>query len=111
MWVPKTILDYFGVNVELVRNLQVDLAVARSEAEAAKLQLAVTNNTLSWLQMKVNQLELEKAGLIEKVYNIKVPVPEILRTPLVTQDFSHILNNFEDIGDERARELGYTPHN
>src|SRR3990172_1261559 len=78
MWVPKVMLDYFGVNVELVRNLQSDLAATRVERDTVKTQLAVTNNTVSWLQVKVNQLEAEKAGLFEKAYGVKVPVPEIM---------------------------------
>ena len=106
MWVPKTILDYFGVNVELVRDLQSELAKVRAEAESAKTQLAVTNNTISWLQVKVNQLEMEKAALIERAYNIKLPVPEIIRTPAIHQDMSAVIS-FDDIGDEAASKLGY----
>lgn len=104
MFVPKAILDYFGVNAELVRNMQADLAVARAEAALLKSQLAVEQNKFDWLRMKVNGLEMENKALIEKAYSIKLPVPEILRVQNVDLDKQNF--SFQDIGDDLAKKFG-----
>ena len=106
MWLPAKIVDWCGLNAELVRNLQAELAVSRAECAAAKLQLGITQSNFSWLTNQVNALQAERAQLLEKAYNIRVPVPEIMRTatsprlPAITDEL------FEDMGDEMATKLG-----
>lgn len=104
MWIPKKLVDWFGVNAELVRTMQADLAVATSERDNYRTQLAVTQNTLDWLRTRVNALELERAGLIEKAYNIKLPAPEIVRTSQIAPDMREF--TFDDERETIAEKLG-----
>jgi hypothetical protein len=106
MFVPKQILDYFGVNLELVRNLQADLASLRTERDLLKQELTSTQIMSDWLRIQFNDLQAQNKGLLEKAYHIKLPVPELQNRPkMVTQmpPFS-----FDDPGDDVARTLGYS---
>jgi hypothetical protein len=57
--------------------------------------------------MQVNTLQLERTALLEKAYNIKLPAPEIARTPVMGQDIKMEDFNFEDIGDKLAKQYGF----
>ena len=106
MFVPKQILDYFGVNLELVRNLQADLASLRTERDLLKQELTSTQIMSDWLRIQFNDLQAQNKGLLEKAYSIKLPVPELQnRSTIQTQipPFS-----FDDPGDDVARTLGYS---
>lgn len=106
MFVPRVILDYFGVNIELVRNLQSDLAVARAEREMLQKELTSTQIMSDWLRIQFNDLQAQNKQLLEKAYNIKLPVPELqprMKASPSVQSFS-----FEDPGDDVARALGYS---
>lgn len=106
MFVPKLVLDYFGVNAELVRNLQADLAVARAERDLVKQELLSYKVNADWLRVKVNDLEAQNKALLQKAYNISVPVPEIVRSPAIANELPNNFSPFEDMGDEMARKLG-----
>lgn len=106
MFVPKLVLEYFGVNAELVRNLQSDLAVARAERDLVKQELLSYKVNADWLRVKVNDLEAQNKALLQKAYNITVPVPEIIRDMHMTEALPNNFSPFEDMGDEMARKLG-----
>ena len=115
MWIPSQVVTFFDrlvISVEqnakatesTMQQLREQLVVLQTENGIIKNELQAAKVTNSWLVQKVNGLELEKAGLMEKAYNIKLPTPEIVRVsrkPEPTQSFS-----FEDIGDEAARLMG-----
>lgn len=99
--------------------LQKALIGAQAEVAAIKAQQAALTNTNDWLMVRVTQLEMERAKLIEVNYGVKVDVPVIEKRPehFVTgmttgqpkldSDFS--LNqtiSFNDVGDDEARRLG-----
>lgn len=107
MWINKNIVGWFGVNVETVRVLQSDLAVARAERDTLKSQIVKAEILADWFRMQVNQLQLERTALMEKAYNIRIPTPEISRLA-PPQDPSTDPKNFsfEDVGDEMAKKLG-----
>lgn len=104
MWIPKTLVDLFSANAEIVRTQQAEIAVLRAERDGLKVQSAVTQNTLDWLRVKVNQLELERSGLIEKAYNIKLPAPEIISRPSVQRDMTEF--TFDDERESIALKHG-----
>ena len=115
MFVPERVIDWFtslrdaaDVHAEVAKsaiaNLREELSAVRAERDALKIQNVVTQNHFDWLRIRVNALETERAQLIEKAYGIKVPIPEIVRTPVHPIDFNSAL--FEDVGDETAKELG-----
>jgi len=106
MFVPKVVLEYLGVSADLVHNLQADLAVARAERDLLKNELISTKISADWLRVKVNSLELEKAGLMEKAFQIRLPVPEIQReSSMINSPFNN-MSPFEDMGDAMAEKLG-----
>lgn len=104
MWVPNKVLDWFRISVDTVDNLREDLAGVRAERDALQSQLATTQANFSWLCVRVNALEIERAALLEKAYGIKVIVPEVVRQPSFPMEFNSAL--FEDIGDDDAKKHG-----
>lgn len=104
MFVPRVILDYFGVNLELVRNIQSEVAALRAERDILKQELTSAKLTNDWLRIQFNDLQAQNKALLEKAYNIKLPVPELQiarRMDPTIEQFS-----FDDMGDEMARKLG-----
>ena len=98
MWLPNKVYDLFQVSKESVNALREELAAVRAERDSLRTQLSVANNHFDWLRLKTNQLELERAGLLEKATGIKTAVPEIVRTPT---NMDNMLNQFS-FEDERT---------
>ena len=108
MWVTKSLLGLFDISKQTVDELRIDLAVARSERDILRTQLTAANTNIDWLRTKVNALEMERHGLIERAYQIKLPsVPELVRTPIEFDPTVFHQNHFDDVGNELARQLGY----
>ena len=116
MWVPAQVIDWFtalrkdaDTNAEVAKEalsgLREDLAALRSERDALKQQLTAAQINSDWLRIRVNTLEVERAGLIEKAYNIKLPVPELQRAMKMDPTIEQF--SFDDMGDEMARKLGF----
>src|SRR3990167_1101639 len=106
MWLSPKIFSILEVSKESVDSLRSELQVAKAERDLLKDQLKNQTILSDFLRMQVNSLQMERAALMEKAYNIRVPVPELARTsslqsPISIEDFS-----FTDIGDEAARKLG-----
>lgn len=106
MWIPRPVIDLFGVSADLVKALQSDLAVSRAECDLLKQQLLVTQNNFEWIRTKVNQLELERAQLLAKSYGVAVPAPQIERRVQVDPALDPRNFSFDDIGDEAAKRVG-----
>ena len=111
MWVPREVSEWFKISKDSVDALRTELATLKVERDVLKDQLRGAQINSDWLRMQVNSLQMERAGLMEKAYNIRVPVPELARTetlksPISIEDFS-----FSDIGDEAARKLGLPLYN
>jgi hypothetical protein len=110
MWLPNIAFELFQVSKESVDKLREDLATVRAERDLLKIQLASSQNHFDWLRIRVNALEVERAQLIEKAYGIKIPVPEVIRQPVMNPlDMGNAL--FEDVGDKIAKELGMPLYN
>ena len=109
MWLSPKIFSILEVAKDAVDNLHAELAAVKAERDAIKSQLTVANTNLDWMRTKINGLEMERAGLIERAYQIKLPaVPQMVRTsqqPVDPNSFS-----FEDIGNDMARALGMPIH-
>ena len=115
MWIPSKVVTFFDRlvqatedNAEAMQNTLQELreqnAVLRTENGIIKSELQSTKVTNDWLRQKVNGLEVEKSGLMEKAYNIKLPTPEIVRVNKQVNPAEHF--SFDDIGDAAARVLG-----
>lgn len=106
MWISSRVLDFFRISKDSFDTLREDLAATRAERDTLKVQIAVSQNQFDWLRQRVNALEIERAALIKKAYGHEVAVPEIVRArpPLNMNALSDL---FSDLGDEKAKELGY----
>lgn len=108
MWINSKIIDWFGTNVETVRQMQADLAVVRSERDSLNLQLVTAKTNFEWLRLKVNALEVERAALLEKVYGLKIPIPELapMHPNVTARDLGTMEDLFNDMGDDEAKRQG-----
>ena len=106
MWIPNHLVSLFGWNIELVRTLQSDLASLRTERDALKQELTSTQIMSDWLRIQFNDLQAQNKGLLEKAYNIKLPVPELQNRPTIQTQLPPF--SFDDPGDDVARTLGYS---
>lgn len=104
MWVPSQVVDWFKISKESVDALREDSAALRAENIALRTELQTTKANFSWLTLRVNALEMERAVLLEKVTGVKVAVPEIARPLPIDQLVNQL--SFEDMGDDMAKKLG-----
>lgn len=113
MWIPKWIVQQWQAQQVEHRTLSALLTenatVRGKNAELEKRALAaeITND---WLRARLNQVEAERAMLLSKQTGIPFGAPVI--TPAgsdsVGDGTAGLLDDlsFEDVGDERARQLG-----
>lgn len=80
MWLSEKLNGLLELNVNEVKRLREDLAAVRAERDALKLQANIAQNNFEWARTRMNSLEMEKAALLSKAFNVHVPVPEIVRT-------------------------------
>lgn len=106
MWISDRLLDFFKISQTSFNDLREELAALKAERDVLTHQLTVAQTNFDWLRVKVNQLELEKTALMEKAYNIKLPVPEILRAPQIDPTFDPKHFDFNDMGDKLAKQYG-----
>ena len=105
MWIPKILVDQFSFNKE-------DMIRLRTENELLKSQLSKSEIMADWLRMRTNSLEAERGLLMEKAYNVRIPIPEMVRTQTVNPTMPIIDEAiFEGIpftpeGDKLAEKLG-----
>lgn len=116
MFIPSRVIGWFesfqksaeqqaSVAQEAMRDLREELVATRTERDILKTELLSAKINFDWLRIKVNTLELENKGLMEKAYSIKLPVPEIMREEKVHNPFN-TFSPFEDMGDDMAAKLG-----
>lgn len=106
MFVSDKAFELFQISKDTVDALRTDLATIRAELLLTKDQLSKSQITSDWLRMKVNQLEYQNAALLEKAYNVKLPVPEIARRQVPDPATDEKNFSFDDLGDEVARKFG-----
>lgn len=95
MWLPKSVFDLFTLGAEQ----RAELAACRTERDGLVRELAEAKANFRWMTMQVNQLQLERQALLEKVYNVRVAAPQVLSQPNTVPDFNESI--FEDL-DELA---------
>lgn len=106
MWISDKFLELFNINRESFDLLKGELVKAQIERDVIKAELITTKANYAWLTTQVNDLQNQNKVLLEKAYNIRVPVPEIVRNlPLPAIDFHSDL--FNDVGDDMAKKLGF----
>lgn len=98
MWISKQ--AYNDLRDDLVKAQ----AIAGAEVNANKgLQV-----TLDWLRTRVTQMEKERAILIERMFGIKIPVPEIQKAedPFKDHPFNDLASMFNGLSDNEAAREG-----
>lgn len=117
MWISPKVVDWFThlqdaaeVNSDVAKvalqDMREQLAVLRSERDALRSQLTISQTHFDWLRMRVNQLEHERAILINKVHGIDVGSPMIAKVQPPPPDLHELQFSFEDVGDDIAKQLG-----
>lgn len=105
MWLSSKLEKLLNLNTQVTKNIWADLQVVRAERDLLKTQLAVAQSNFEWVRLRVNQLEYERAGLMEKAYDIKLPAPEIVRTQSnIDPGTFNISNLFDNLPLEDAPE-------
>ena len=107
MFIPKEIVNWItSVKLDEAPKLREENAALRAERDALKHQLSATQFQSDWFRIQINSLQVERSALYEKLYGIQIPAPELVKTPVASpikvDEF-----NFDDIGDEIAKKLGY----
>ena len=99
---------YSDKDQDKIERLIVEVAGAAAEAAAIREQNKVLQVQLDFMRHRVNQLELERAMLLQKVSGIAIPVPELVpqAKQLDVRELLQAMPSFEDIGDNEAAKLG-----
>lgn len=114
MWVNKVLFNHMladsKVQSDRYERAMVDVGHFSAQAETMKVQKAKDDITIDWMRHRVNALEKQNALLLGKAAGIFVPVPEIVPNrpgSMSVPDFDS-MPSFDDVGDEKAKELGVT---
>lgn len=107
MWISKTVFDFLTQRTQDLQDVREELVQRTTEVRELTEALATAKSNFNWLTTRVNQLEVERALLLEKATGVKTTVPEISR-PVGPQSIDQLLNSdlFNDMGDDKARTLG-----
>lgn len=101
MFIPKSFIELFTVNKEAVDTLKLDAAVLRAQNALLERELVSVKISSDWMRMRVNQLEIERAALMDKAYpGLHIPTPEIARIANKVRDAFDLTSIFDDQGEE-----------
>ena len=93
----------------ITREIFGTLNAARLKAEgtvgAQSTQIAQLTTHIEWMQMRVTQLEFERAQFIKRYMAVDVPVPSFESAPPAHPDLNQTMS-FNDVGDKAAAEMG-----
>jgi hypothetical protein len=87
-------------------DLRDDLRRAQARATAVDTANVQLRTHLEWLQVRLTQLEYERAQLLKKYMNLDIPTPSF-EPPSDTPDPNQTMD-FNDMGDDAASALGIT---
>lgn len=102
------------INRKVYQDLQNELVKAREVANAEVVANRALKETMNWMMLRLTAMEKERAVLIERMFGVKVPVPEISAAPpdVVPNPFgansklNELAQLFNDMGDEAAEKAG-----
>jgi hypothetical protein len=97
MWLTRRIYD----------DLRDKLVAAEAEARGQAGALRTVQANFDFMRVRLNQLEQERAILIERMFGVKVPVPQIEKapTPFDENKFNETFS-FDGLDDSTAAALG-----
>lgn len=97
------------ITAELFGKLQTELGRAQGEARSLAEQNRALLTNLDWMRARLNQVEHERAILLETYMGVRVPVPTLRQEIYQGESGNRGLNPdalFADIGDKEAERLG-----
>lgn len=104
MWLSSKLVELVQVSKDNMDGMRTELAKITAERDAAKSELLTLRANFQWATAQINDLQFQCKALLEKAYNIRVPVPEIVRPIANVPKFDS--NLFEDMGEVMAKEQG-----
>jgi hypothetical protein len=96
MWISRAVFE----------DLRDQATKATAITDALRTHITALNTTLSWLQVRLTQLEHERAVMLDKYMGIKVTVPVFEPDQQSTGDILNTMPSFNDMGDAEADRLG-----
>ena len=90
-----------------------ELIKVRTERDTYRDELAKKDVLVDWFRFQVNQLQQERAGLLEKAYGVKTAVPEIVRASKMAsmEDiFSQAIFEDIDIPSTESAQPAFRPN-
>lgn len=112
MWVHQALFQRI-LDDNDAQNIQIGLSQRRCtelETRCTGLREQKTKDdiTIDWMRHRVNALEKQNAILMGKATGLAFSVPEIVPTRPGTLSMPSFdtLPDFEDVGDDKAKELG-----
>lgn len=106
MFISARFLDLIQVSKDNADDQRATIAKLTAERDAAKQELLTLRANFQWATTQINDLQYQNKALLEKAYNIRVPVPEIVRPASTMPNNFNINDLFEDMGDEQAKREG-----
>ncbi len=109
MWLPTRAFELFRISRETFDDLREEAAALKAEARAHEGELASLRANNDFYRIRINQLELERAQLLEKAYGVKTVVPEIVGRAQPLPELTPSM--FEDMGEVMAKQVGLPAYN
>lgn len=108
MWISSKLMSWLEVSKVAYEDLKSENSALKAELASTKTDLAATRINSDWFRMKVNDLEATNKALLEKAYDIRLPVPTIVRETSYNDPNPYKLPQalFEHIDEETAKALG-----
>lgn len=106
MWLSEKLVTLFEISRDTVQDLKTEVATLKALNAQLQADLTSTRITSDWLRHKINDLEAQNKGLLEKAYNVKLPIPVIERAAPTPNPYKLPLALFEHIDEDTAKALG-----
>lgn len=106
MFLSKQFLNLIQVTKENADSAREQIAKLTAERDAAKTELLTLRANFQWATTQINDLQYQNKALLERAYNIRVPVPEIVRPVSTMPNNFNVSDLFEDMGEEQAKAQG-----
>jgi hypothetical protein len=78
MWISQKAMDEISVLATQVSNWQSDYAAECGKRQRLELENAQLRNDIEWFKHRLNQVEMERAMLIQSALGVKVSVPRFV---------------------------------
>lgn len=103
------------ISREVYTDLRDKLVKAEEKAAAEVVANRALKETLNWFMVRVTAMEKERAVLLHRMFDVKIPAPEYVEAPppdIVPNPFgansklNEIADLFRDMGDAKADQMG-----